>query len=899
MNAITRRKTLHTARRPNPAALPWWLVWILGGFVACAAFVALGLGTVFAMYTVYVRDYVPLEAKISDRYVGFTEVYDRGGPDAGAYLGSLSNEDGPIVKPVELSAISQFVVDATVSTEDNNFWNNPGIDPKGIVRAAIENYVGGGIGTGSGGSTLTQQLVKNVYLTDHCTFMNGIESCVAPRTINRKLKEMAYAIQVERNYSKSQVLGWYLNQVSYGDRYVGIEAAAEGYFRKSAADLTLAEAALLAGVPAGPTAYHPRLNCVKDVATGACAVDDQGRTTVAGAAKDRQVYVLNLMVKHGRISQSQADAAIAEPLFVYPAQNPIKASAWIDDQIEPRLVRMCEARILPQLPGTADCTESVHTAGYKVTSTLDYAETQKATETMQKFVTAGLLAGCQCHNSAIVTIEPTTGQVMVYAPNVDPANTTDPKVSGTIDQLVEINQPGSSFKPAVYLTYFDKLNKTPMSSLWDTSPLTVSEPGGPTTEIVNPRPGGGGEGLITARAGMGGSQNVPAFRAAEEVGINNVIAEAKALGITTLDQGFDPTFYNHDAIAYGPSIATGGANIRAIDMAYMNATLANMGKMIGVPTLAKTVPLNDLLSTSTTTGAQQDEAYQQRLDFIHGNIRIPGTRELDPVVVLQVQTNDGKVIYQEGPDLQSKQVVNPGNVWQVVSIMSDCHARFIIWSCGSSNSDLDLDTFMPDGTLLPTAIKTGTQQGFASSSDTLANWMNGFSRYAATAVWIGNADKSLVNDRSFASGNTATRLFKNWMSIYHADLQAKGVFSGPPAGFADLQPKNVAYMPFQSATTERGHAGGCNQMVMTWVRTDVQYKGDCQGLGFMPLPPFQQAAAVALAAARGIPARYVPELVAPPPAPTTEARTAPPTDAASPAAETTPIPLDPRQVTAR
>jgi membrane peptidoglycan carboxypeptidase len=380
---------------------------------------------------------------------------------------------------------------------------------------------------------------------------------------------------------------------------------------------------------------------------------------------------------------------------------------------------------------------------------------------------------------------------------------------------------------------------------------------------------------------MGGSQNVGAFRAAEEAGIDNVIDEAKALGITTLDQGFDPTFYDHSAIYYGPSIATGGANIRAIDMAYMNATLANMGTMVGVPTLAKTVPLDQMLSISTTAGDEQAKAYQQKLDFTHGNIRLPGTRTLDPVTVLQVRANDGTLLYQEGNDLQHKQVVDPGNVWQVYSIMSDCTARFIIWGCGSSNNDNNLDAFMPDGTKIPMGIKTGTQQGFVNANDTLATWMNGFTRYAATAVWVGNADKSLVNNATFASADYTQYLFKNWMSQYHADLQAEGVFK-EPAGFADLQPSDVVYGKFQSATTERGMAGGCGQVVMTWMLTTVQYKGDCQGLGYMPLPPYQQADALHLAAARGIRTG--------PPTPRPAAATSAQQDAATPTPAPSPTP---------
>src|ERR1035437_4286719 len=199
---------------------------------------------------------------------------------------------------------------------------------------------------------------------------------------------------------------------------------------------------------------------------------------------------------------------------------------------------MCDAGILPKMPNATDCTTSVHNAGYKVTSTLNWCQTDQAEQMIRDQINKGLANGCACNNAALATIDPTTGEIIVYAPNRDPSYVSDRRVAGDIDQLTEINQPGSSFKPVVYLAFFDDLNKVPMSTIWDTSPLQI---GGAT--IVDPRNDGkANEGLITARAGLGGSQNVPAFRAAAEVGPDNVIEMAKKMGITTLDQHFDPTF---------------------------------------------------------------------------------------------------------------------------------------------------------------------------------------------------------------------------------------------------------------------------------------------------------------------------------------------------------------------
>jgi hypothetical protein len=143
--------------------------------------------------------------------------------------------------------------------------------------------------------------------------------------------------------------------------------------------------------------------------------------------------------------------------------------------------------------------------------------------------------------------------------------------------------------------------------------------------------------------------------------------------------------------------------------------------------------------------------------------------------------------------------------------------------------------------------------------------MNGYSRYAATSVWVGNADKSLVHDGpqwNYASADTTIHLFKNWMGQYHADLEARGVFK-TPANFDSLQPSNVAFKPFQTATTDRsGHGGGCHQYINGWQRTDITYPGDCNGGNYVPLPSFMPQLAVQLALRRGIPiagySSYVP-----------------------------------------
>ncbi len=817
---IRRRLRARRAQTKRGGFPIWAIVVLVVGFLGSATLAA-GAGSVFAVYQNYASDYVPIEDLLIERQVGITRVFDRTGR---VELGVLTNPAQQLLHPVELDDISQSMIDATVSTEDNIFWTHPGVNYRGLARAAWENYVGGGIGTGTGGSSITQQLIKNVYICG--SFTDPENPCVAERTLDRKLREVAYAIELEQDYTKEQILTWYLNQISYADRYVGVQAAAEGYFRKNAGDLTLAESAMLAGIPQFPTLYHPRLNCLRD-AEDNCVLDALGRMTVGGPAKARQEDVIDLMVVHGWINYSEGEDAKAETLYVFPAATTAAqdASAFIDNQVEPRLVRMCEAGLLPKLENVPDCLTSVHSAGWTVRTTLDWDATREALSMAREAIERGLEAGCECHNAAIVTIEPETGELLVYAPNRDPSVTADPRVAGNVDQLVEINQPGSAFKPAVYLAWFEYANKVPMSILWDTSPLEIE---GTDVEIVNPRPQPRTEGLITARAALGGSQNVPAYRAAQEAGIENVITMAKLLGITTIQQQFDPTFVSHLDIYYGASIATGGANIRAVDMAYMNATIANMGVMVGVPHHATTVAPDTLNNTAFDEGIDYENALQQKLDFQRGHLRLPGTRPLDPVTVLEVRDINDRVIFlHEGP--QRIRTVDAGSVWLLHSIMSDCTARFVIWSCGESNEDIRLDTFV-NGEKLVSGIKTGTQQGPLDAADTLETWMNGYSRHAATAVWIGNATNELVIDgRSgeYASARTTLWLFKNWMGTYHSYLLEEDRIE-ELGDFDELLPENVELTEFNTPATDRHLAGGCDQMVEAWVRKDVEYEDPCE-----------------------------------------------------------------------
>ena len=285
-----------------------------------AAFMSLALATVgvvvlgFFLYHVYADDLLPPEQAIAQASMGTSIVYDRNGEQLYEFIDPL----GGLRDPVPLAEISPFMIGATIATEDASFYDNPGVNFRGMARAAIENFTpfGPGFLEGSGGSSITQQLVKNVYIKPEERF---------DRKVERKVKETVIALELKSKYSDDQILEWYLNQLSFANHAFGVEAAAQRYFGVHAKDLTLAQAAMLAGIPQAPGLYTPALP------------ENQER------AKARQLEVLDLMLKHAdqikdivQITPEQVEAAKQEPLNYVTPTFEIKAPHfvfYVQDQI--------------------------------------------------------------------------------------------------------------------------------------------------------------------------------------------------------------------------------------------------------------------------------------------------------------------------------------------------------------------------------------------------------------------------------------------------------------------------------------------------------------------------------------------------------------------------------------
>ena len=246
-----------------------WLVSVLtlALFAGVLGVVAAGL-TGLLVYRSYASDLKSPQDTINSKFVGPSLAFDRNGQQLGEYV----DPNGGLRDPVPLDQISPYVVAATVATEDASFYTNPGVNFNGLARAAWQNLLpfgGGGFFGGSGGSSITQQLVKNIYITQSAWNDTSVTS-----KIDRKLKESVIALELKRKYDNNQIMDWYLNQIFYGRNAYGIEAAAHQFFNKKASELTLAEAAYLAGLPQAP---HYRRD---------------------PAPPQRQQDVLDLMIKH-------------------------------------------------------------------------------------------------------------------------------------------------------------------------------------------------------------------------------------------------------------------------------------------------------------------------------------------------------------------------------------------------------------------------------------------------------------------------------------------------------------------------------------------------------------------------------------------------------------------------
>jgi len=428
---------------------------------------------------------------------------------------------------VTLDQVPQVIIDATLGAEDKTFWTNPGIDVFGIVRAIRDDLLHHTVV--SGASTITQQLVKQRIVGDEVS-------------VARKVKEAILAVQVTRTYSKKQILELYLNQIYYGNQAYGIKAAAETYFGKSdLAQLTLSEAALLAGMPQSPSALDPSDpdNVIK--------------------AEERRAYVLGEMVDMGVITETQAEAADKQPIKVAGVQvTQIKAPHFV-------------FQVRDQLKQILGSDAAVTRGGFKVITTLDMTKQEAAERIVREQVDD--LHGKNVWNAALVSLDPRNGEILAYVGSVDYYNREDPRVQGQFDVAgIGQRQPGSAFKMFNYLTALKK-GATPATVVVD---ARTDFTGRADPNNMSPRSCGycpenadlQYHGPVTMRQALRESRNVPAVKfLAQYSGIEDTIKTARDLGITT---PIDPE-------QTGLSLTLGSQVVKLVDMTSAYGVLANYG----------------------------------------------------------------------------------------------------------------------------------------------------------------------------------------------------------------------------------------------------------------------------------------------------------------------------------
>lgn len=384
--------------------------------------------------------------------------------------------------PVGIKDIPQNLINATLAIEDSEFYQHNGLSIKGILRAIKVGLQGEKI---EGGSTITQQLVKNALLSPE-------------RTIRRKIKEVLLAIAVERRFTKDQILQMYFNEVGYGGSSYGIEEASQLYFGKSVKNLNLAEGALLAGLPASPTTYSP---------FGANP----------NLAKKRQEIVLQRMFEEGFITRQEKDQAVQEKIiFKKPEQN-IKAPHFV----------MYVRELLVQEYGE----KVVEEGGLEVTTSLDIDIQNYAQTVVEEEVEK--LKNMHVGNGAALITKPQTGEILAM---VGSKNYFDLDNDGNFNVTTSLRQPGSSIKPINYSVALD-MGFTAATLIPDT-PISYNLPGQP---LYSPRNYDGKfHGNVPLRVALGSSYNIPAVKILSSLGVSRMIEQGQKMGITTWN---DPSQY--------------------------------------------------------------------------------------------------------------------------------------------------------------------------------------------------------------------------------------------------------------------------------------------------------------------------------------------------------------------
>ncbi|MDX1686850.1 MAG: transglycosylase domain-containing protein [Candidatus Promineifilaceae bacterium] len=438
---------------------------------------------------------------------------------------------------LEYEEIPRAVISATVAVEDDTFWENPGFDAPAIAAAALAR-VRQEEGRPAGASTITQQLVRHIAFT--------YEERVAV-SYQRKLREIFLAFILTQQRSKREIMTMYLNEIYYGNLAYGVEAAAQSYFGKRAAELTLGEAAFLAGLPQSPVELDPYRNF-----EGASA---------------RQRMVLQLMVNEGMITPLDMEVAHGAPLHMVPL-IPVEVEVSGVTLEAPHFVIYVQ-QYLEQRYGP----DALINGGWQVTTSLDLNIQRLAEQAVREQV-AARAAAHDVNNGAAVVLKPATGEILAMVGSVD---YYDESIDGQVNVTLQPRQPGSSIKPITYAAAMER-GWTTADVIWD---VPISLDLGNGEEFVPVNYSGRYHGPLLLRDALANSYNIPPIQLIRDIGISTMIATGRKMGVVSLDE--PPGFY-------GLTLTLGGGDVPLLEMTHAFATLANMGRR---PQLTSVLKIED------------------------------------------------------------------------------------------------------------------------------------------------------------------------------------------------------------------------------------------------------------------------------------------------------------------
>jgi len=496
----------------------------------------MGILGLLILFFYFAKD-LPRPEKFTERQLALpTKIYDRTGQ---TLLYTIFGEEKREI--VSLNDIPDFLKQAVIATEDANFYRHIGIDFKRLAKAILVNIKEKrSLAESQGASTIPQQLIRSTFLSTEKTF-------------NRKIKEWILTLELDRRYSKDQILEWYLNQVPFGSNAYGVEAASQTFFSKSVKNIDLAEAAILAGVIQAPSYFSP-----------------YGEHKEALFSK--QKYVLDRMIQENYISKEEAEKAKNETVTFVKLPASTKA---------PHFVIMIKQQLIEKYG-----EEYLSEKGLKVYTTLDVNLQELAEKAIKEKIEKNRSLGA--YNTSLVAIEPKTGEVLALVGSADyfaeplPKNCTsgqpgqncrfDPEFNVAV---LGLRQPGSSFKPFVYATAFKKGYDDKYVVIDEETNFGIWGGGKP---YIPQNYDGKFRGPVTLREALAQSLNVPSVKVLVDLaGIEDSIKTAKDFGITTLK---DPSFY-------GPSLVLGGEEVKLIEMVSAYSVFATEGLQNKLITILK------------------------------------------------------------------------------------------------------------------------------------------------------------------------------------------------------------------------------------------------------------------------------------------------------------------------